>query len=180
MAHNICTRHINLSNEIRNKSRGQFHASTFRHQKHYFSGLSIHPYIHSCMCPIIHPSISHCPDDCLTWWHNQMEIFSTLLAFVWGIHQWPVNSPHKGQWHGALMFSLICVWTNSWANNGDTGDLRRHGAHYDVTVMINQIAIQPAICTCSCMSFHLSIHPQQHWLENAGKEWPQIWHADVS
>ena len=32
-----------------------------------------------------------------------------LLAFVRGIHRPPVNSPHKGQWRGALMFSLICV-----------------------------------------------------------------------
>ena len=29
--------------------------------------------------------------------------------FVRGIHWSPVNSPHKGQWHGALMFSLICA-----------------------------------------------------------------------
>ena len=41
----------------------------------------------------------------------------------------------KGQWHGALMFSLICVWINGWVNNGEAGDLRRHRAHYDVTVM---------------------------------------------
>ena len=33
------------------------------------------------------------------------------------------------------MFSLICAWTNDWANNRDAGDLRRHRAHYDVTVM---------------------------------------------
>ena len=26
----------------------------------------------------------------------------------------PVNSPHKGQWRGALMFSLVCVWINGW------------------------------------------------------------------
>ena len=26
-----------------------------------------------------------------------------------GIHQSPVDSSHKGQWHGALMFSLICA-----------------------------------------------------------------------
>ena len=43
----------------------------------------------------------------------------------------------KGQWRGALMFSLICNWTNSSTNNGDAGDLRRHRAHYDVTVMYN-------------------------------------------
>ena len=24
-----------------------------------------------------------------------------------------LNSHHEGQWHGALMFSLICAWTNS-------------------------------------------------------------------
>ena len=34
-----------------------------------------------------------------------------------------------------LMFSLICVWINGWVNNRKVGDLRRHRAHYDVTVM---------------------------------------------
>ena len=46
-----------------------------------------------------------------------------------------VDSPHKDQWRGALIFSLICAWTNGWANNRDAGDLRRHRAHYDVIVM---------------------------------------------
>ena len=41
----------------------------------------------------------------------------------------------KGQWRGALMFSLICVWINGWVNNGEAGDLRRYRAHYNVTVM---------------------------------------------
>ena len=50
----------------------------------------------------------------------------------------PVDSPHKGQWRGALMFSLIEAWTNGWANNRDVGDLRRHRAHYYVTVMRHQ------------------------------------------
>ena len=46
------------------------------------------------------------------------------------------NSPvTKGQWRGALMFSLICAWINAWLNNREAGDLRRHRAHYDVTVM---------------------------------------------
>ena len=34
----------------------------------------------------------------------------------------PVNSPHKGQWCGALMFSLICVWINGWVNNREAAD----------------------------------------------------------
>ena len=40
--------------------------------------------------------------------------FSALLAFVRGIHRSPVNSPHKGQWRGALVFYLICALMNSW------------------------------------------------------------------
>ena len=56
-------------------------------------------------------------------------------SFVRGIHRSPVTSPHKGQWRGALMFSLICAWTNSWVNNRNAGFFIRHRAHYDVTVM---------------------------------------------
>ena len=33
-----------------------------------------------------------------------------------------------GQWRGALIFSLICVWINDWVNNGEAGDLRRYRA----------------------------------------------------
>ena len=70
------------------------------------------------------------------WWRHQMETVSALLAlFVRGIHRSPVNSPHKGQWRGALIFSLICAWINGWVNNREAGDLRRLRAHYDVTVM---------------------------------------------
>ena len=46
-----------------------------------------------------------------------------------------MNSLHKGQWRGALMFSLICAWINRWVNYSKAGDLRRHRAHYDVIVM---------------------------------------------
>ena len=41
-----------------------------------------------------------------TWWRHQMETFSSSLVICEG------NSPHKGQWRGALMFSLICAWIN--------------------------------------------------------------------
>ena len=55
-------------------------------------------------------------------------------------HYWPfvrsrMNSPRKGQWRRALMFSLICGWINGWVNNRQAGDLGRHRAHYDVIVM---------------------------------------------
>ena len=71
----------------------------------------------------------------LTWWRHQMETFSALLAICAGNSPVPVNSPHKGQWRGTLMFSLICVWINGWVNNREAGDLRRYRGHYDVSVM---------------------------------------------
>ena len=45
------------------------------------------------------------------------------------------NSPHKGQWRSALMFSLICAWINGWVNNGKAGDFRHHRAQYNVIVL---------------------------------------------
>ena len=69
-------------------------------------------------------------DDVIKW-----KRFSRYRPFVRGIHRPPVDSPHKGLWRGALMFSLISAWTNSWANNRDAGDLRCHRAHCDVTIV---------------------------------------------
>ena len=36
---------------------------------------------------------------------------------------------------GLWYFLLICAWINIWVIIGEAGDLRRHRAHYDVTVM---------------------------------------------
>ena len=50
-------------------------------------------------------------DDVIKWEH-----FLRYWTFEWGIHRSPVNSLHKGQWCGALMFSLIWAWLRkqSW------------------------------------------------------------------
>ena len=71
-------------------------------------------------------------DNVIKWKH-----FLRYWPFVRGIHRSPVNSPHKGQWRGALVFSLICAWINAWVNNREAGDWRRHCTHYDVIVMIS-------------------------------------------
>ena len=71
-------------------------------------------------------------DDVIKWKH-----FPRYWLFVRGIHRSPVTPPHKGQWRGALMFSLICAWINDCINNGEAGDFRRYRAHYDVIVMDN-------------------------------------------
>ena len=70
------------------------------------------------------------PDDVIKSKH-----FPRYWTFARGIHRSPVNSPHKGQWRGALMLSLICAWINDWVNNREADDLKRHRAHYDVIVM---------------------------------------------
>ena len=72
----------------------------------------------------------------ISWWRHQMETFSALLAICAAHSPVPAKSPHKGQWRGALMFSLICAWINGWVNNREAGDLRRHRTHYYVTVVI--------------------------------------------
>ena len=69
-------------------------------------------------------------NDVVKWKH-----FPRYWPFVRWIHWSPGNSSHKGQWRGALMFSLFCAWTNGWVHNRDAGDLRHNHAHYNVTVM---------------------------------------------
>ena len=64
-----------------------------------------------------------------------METFSALLALCTGNSPVTCEFPYKGQWCGALMLSLICAWINGWVYNRETGDLRCHRTHYDVTVM---------------------------------------------
>ena len=78
-----------------------------------------------------------------TWWRHQMETFSALLAICAGNSPVPVNSPHKGQWRGALMFSLICAWISGWVNNRGAGDSRRNHAHNDVIVM-KRLSLYPS------------------------------------
>ena len=75
-------------------------------------------------------------DNPPSWWCHQMETFPRYWPFVRGIHRSPMDSPRKGQWRGAVMFSVICAWTNGWAKDRDAGGLRRHRVPYDVSVML--------------------------------------------
>ena len=80
-----------------------------------------------------------------SWWRHQMETVSALLALCAGNSPVPVNSPHKGQWRRALIFSLICVWINGWVNNREAGDLRRHRGHYDVNGMFLKLLLRTKV-----------------------------------
>ena len=88
-------------------------------------------------------SISYCLPN-RPWWRHQMETFYVLLAICAGNSPAPVNSPHKGQWRGALMLSFNCVSMNGWVNNRKAGDLRHYRTHYDVTVMHHATSRLPA------------------------------------
>ena len=94
---------------------------------------------------IFHQFITH------PWWRHQMETFPRYWPFdIRGIHQSPVNSPHKGHWRGALIFSLICAWINGWVNNREAADARRHRAHYDVIVMVGGFRLTSTAYRSQC------------------------------
>ena len=106
-------------------------------------------------------------------WHDDViKHFPRYWPFVRGIHRSPVNSSHKGQWRGALMVSLICVWINGLVNNREAGDLRRHRAHSDVIVMdmwLNHSLVEDVIrrpwpkCNGSLVEPPFGVRP---WMNN--------------
>ena len=69
-------------------------------------------------------------DDVIKWKH-----FPCYWLFAWGIYRSTMDSSHKDQWRGALIFSYICAWTNGLANSRGAGDVMCLRTHYDVTVM---------------------------------------------
>ena len=69
------------------------------------------------------------------WRRHQMETFSALLVLWEGNSL--VTSEIPSQRLATRNFDVFFDrrLTNDWVSNRDTGDLRRHRAHYDVTVM---------------------------------------------
>ena len=101
-------------------------------------------------------------DDIIKWKH-----FPRYWPFVRGIHRSPVNSPHKGQWRGAFMFTLICARINGWVNTREAGDLRRYRAHYDVIVMmwtfLSQCGLLWAVVQGHCDIFAIALVSLRVW-----------------
>ena len=93
-------------------------------------------WIHFCWITKIIRQKYYNHDDVIKWKHCPR-----YWPFVRGIHRSPVNSPHKGQWRGTLVFTLICARINGWINNRQAGDLRRYRTHYDVIVMSNAACV---------------------------------------
>ena len=82
-----------------------------------------------------------CEQVSLVWWGGPPRVFqldnSSLFQMLRPVPHSLISLPTQNPWQDtlSLMFSLICVWTNGWANHRDAGDLRLHHTHYDVTVM---------------------------------------------
>ena len=63
-----------------------------------------------------------------------METFSALLAICAGNS--PITGDFPAQRPVTRSFGVDLRLINGWVNNSEAGDLRRHRAHYDVTVMM--------------------------------------------
>ena len=98
---------------------------------------------------------------------NIFRVIGPLCGEVTGPGEFPaapVNSPHKGQWRGALMFSLSWAWINDWVNNREASDLRRHRGHYDVNVTQMHLTTICFEVTCFCRSKMLLFNTRFHLL----------------
>ena len=117
-----------------------------------------------------HRNASNAQSVYVSWRHHDDVIkgkhFLRYCPFLRRNHRSTVDSPHKGQWRRALMFSSICAWTNDWASNRDAGDLRRHRAHYDVTVMV---ITGPNCITSDYIQEVVSLHSIWYHFANNGK-----------
>ena len=100
-----------------------------------------------------------------SWWRHQMETFSALLALCAGNS--PVNGEFPAQRPVTRSFDVffICAWINGWINNRDAGDLRRHRAHYDVTVKV-------------LVNYNLTW--QWGWVWVSVWDWDRVWTRIVS
>ena len=101
------------------------------------------------------------------WWRHQMERFSRYWLFVRGIHRSPVNSPHKGQWRGALIFFYLHLnkrlskhlWSR-WFETPSRSLWRHcndHKTKHNNTVFV--IHRMHSACTLNVTSFLLPLSP---------------------
>ena len=103
----------------------------------------------SCALCFCHNVLGHVLAVCsiplpMAWWRHQMETISALLALCAGnsrvTGEFPTQRPVTRSFDD--FFDLcLCVWTSGWANTRAAGDLRRHRANYDVTVMASRLRL---------------------------------------
>ena len=71
----------------------------------------------------------------IVWWRHRLETVSALQALCVRNPSVTSGFPSQRPVTQSFILSLICIRTNSWANNRDAGLFRRYRAHHDVVVM---------------------------------------------
>ena len=102
-------------------SKGNFHGMVDVQSSRKFGSVEIKDYhLHGtfrtlvCFVGVVFSRYYCRYDDIIKW-----QVLPRYLPFLRGIHRSRVNSPHKGQWRRALIFSVICALTDGWVNNRD-------------------------------------------------------------
>ena len=108
-------------------------------------------------------------DDVIKWKH-----FPCYWAFLRGIHRLPVICPHKGQWRGALMFSLIWALNKRWRKQSwgwwfetQSRSLRRHCnvlPEYMICTRLRQISVESKITYFPVLVHHYIINTRQSYM----------------
>ena len=112
----------------------------------------------------------HVPRHWLLWGNSPVTAGNSPVTGKFPSHR-PVTRSFDG--------FFICAWTNGWVNNQDVGDVRRHRAHYDVTVMWCRIVIQWSwgVQRVTLVQFWIGETGQIGGFRALWKEWLQIWHT---
>ena len=97
--------------------------STFNKKNPVFAGKTQNDVIYTARCIMMTSS---------------NRTFSALLALFAGNSPVTSEFPSQRPVTRSFDFFFICARINGWANNRKAGDLGRHSAHYDVSVMCNQ------------------------------------------
>ena len=103
-----------------------------------------------------------------SWWRHQMDTFPRYLPFVWGIHrsQRPVTRS-------------LFLWSapeQTVVNNPDADDVRRHRAHFDITVVSREtekFLTKDFTCLSCSFIYHLSLlFLAITWFFTSDTRWP--------
>ena len=125
-------------------------------------------------------------DDVIKWKH-----FPRYWPFVRGIHRCPVNSPHKGQWRGALMLSVICALNKrlskqSWGWRCETPSRslwrRCNGNHNKAQQIVNNEQNPCDVCVCGPPHVSLPSYANKLILIcicDSNAVWHEIYHSNI-
>ena len=102
-----------------------------------------------------------------------METFSVLLAICAGNS--PVTREFPAQWRGVLMFSFDLAWTNGWVKNREAGDLRRHRAYYDATLMSVSVKEPLGVRRNNPFGWHIANLPHCVWWKEISTQRSSFW-----